>query len=162
VPAVVPSAHCGPAGVAGRGKDVAATIALRAALPKGLLETVGRRQATIVVIKVPAASWCEAVNQAFCQLLEKTRPDAWPGRFEICTVIRDGSHRTHSAADGNEEVANAINRQKSIVGITTDPTKLLPRALSAAPDFYVEAWVPCSPAAEINALVQFGSCNGVQ
>jgi SpoVK/Ycf46/Vps4 family AAA+-type ATPase len=86
---------------------------------------------------LPAASWCAPIKSAFSNLLDETKLTAGSARQEIWKFVCDGSQRDHRPANGNTEVVNAISKSESIVGISPDPKKFLPRTLSAASDFLV-------------------------
>lgn len=114
---------------------VAASVALKAALPAGLIEIFGKGECTTLVIQVPTAGWCGPVRKAFHRLLD----EATSGRpsKEICNLTRDGSERGLRPNSGEDEILLAINERRGVVGISPDPKRLLPRALAAAPDIHV-------------------------
>jgi cell division protease FtsH len=114
---------------------VAATVALKAALPAGLVETFGKDECTTLVIQVPTARWCGPVRRAFQRMLD----DAASGKpsQEICELVRDGSERTHRAGVGDDEIVSAIMEGRSVLGISPDPARHLPRTLGTAPDLQV-------------------------
>ena len=117
--------------------DVAATIALKAALPEGLLETFGYGQPLTVVVQVPAASWCIPIMRVFFDLLDETKPEGGPTRHGIRKFVWDGSLREHRPANGNDDVVQAISGSESIFGISPDPQRFLPAKLTVAPDYLV-------------------------
>jgi cell division protease FtsH len=113
---------------------VAASVALRAALPAGLVETFGKGKCTTLVIQVPTAGWCGPVRRAFVRLLAEAQPGGSSG--EICSLARDGTERGLRPNSGEDEILLAINEGRGVLGISPDPRRLLPRAL-AAPDISV-------------------------
>jgi ATP-dependent Zn protease len=116
---------------------VVATVALKAALPAGLLETFGHGQATTLVIQVPSAGWCVPVREAFFDLIEEANSDGGRTSKEIWKFVWDGTQRLERPAAGNDEVAKALSKGNSILGISPNPKTILPRTLTSAPDFHV-------------------------
>jgi len=116
---------------------VAATVALRAALPAGLLDTFGHGPATTLVVQVPAASWCVPIKEAFFDLISKVRDLGGPAGQNIWKFVWEGNQRSERPTAGNDDVAKALGISNSIIGISPNPKRILPRTLTAAPDFYV-------------------------
>lgn len=116
---------------------VVATVALKAALPEGLLETFGRGQATTLVVQVPSAGWCVPIKDTFFDLLNKAKGDGGRTSQQIWKFVWDGTQRAERPTAGNDDVAKALSKSNSIVGISPNPKTILPRTLTAAPDFHV-------------------------
>lgn len=116
---------------------IAATVGLKAVLPERLLATFGCGQSTTLVLQVPAAGWCGPIREAFFNLLEENKCDGKSVRQEVSQFVRDGSQRDHQPTNGNSEIVGAISKSLSVVGISPDPKKFLPRILSAGADFHV-------------------------
>jgi len=113
---------------------IAASIALKAALPAGLIETFGKGGCTTLVIQVPTAGWCGPVRRAFVRLLEEAQAGGLSK--EICSLARDGTERGLRPNSGEDDILLAIHEGRGVLGISPDPRRLLPRAL-AAPDISV-------------------------
>jgi len=116
---------------------VAATVALKAALPAGLLETFGHGQATTLIIQVPSASWCVPIKDAFFDLFNQAKGDGGRASENVWKFVWDGTQRLERPTAGNDEVAKALSRSTSVMGISPNPKTILPRTLTAAPDFHV-------------------------
>jgi cell division protease FtsH len=116
---------------------VAATVALKAVLPAGLLDTFGHGQTTTLVIQVPSAGWCIPIKDAFFDLLNEAKGDGGLTSQAIWKFVWDGNQRAERPTACNDEVAKAVSRSTSILGISPNPKRILPRTLTAAPDFYV-------------------------
>lgn len=114
---------------------VAASIALKAALPAGLAEMFGKGECTTLVIQVPTAGWCVPIRKAFYRLLDDASSGG-PSK-EICNLVRDGSERGLKTNAGEDEMLMAIHEGRCVLGISHDPKRLLPRVLGSAPDIHV-------------------------
>ncbi|MEY9881221.1 AAA family ATPase [Bradyrhizobium sp. USDA 329] len=80
-----------------------------------------------VVITVPKSTWVEPVERYLHGLKR-----GW------LVMARSGSDRGHTASVGNDQVARALSRGRSVVGVATDPGRQLPRTLTAAADIEIE------------------------
>lgn len=79
-----------------------------------------------MVVSVPAVDWIGPVKEFFEQ-----RPF---GKKWLC-FARDGSERLrHKPSVGNAEVASALAKGRSVIGIAVDPEQLLPSTLVAGAD----------------------------
>jgi cell division protease FtsH len=115
---------------------VAASVALEAALPAGLIKTFGREECLTLVLQVPTAGWCVPVRKALFRLLDEQQGPRGLSQ-EICTIVRDGSERGLRPTSGDDEIVIALTEGRSALGISPDPKRLLPRALGVAPDICV-------------------------
>lgn len=110
--------------------DIAKALAwrcLRAALPVDLRKRIRAGHAVALVIQAPGPDWVDPLSEA---LARDPRP--------IDRIARDGSSRSgHKTALGNDIVAGALARGKSIAGVSQAPSRFLPATLVAVADAHV-------------------------
>lgn len=81
-----------------------------------------------VVIAIPSSTWAGPVQRYVAGL-----------RRNWLVVARSGlDQKRQVASDGNEEVAEALARGRSVIGIAVDPERQLPRTLLAAADVRIK------------------------
>ncbi|TKW77847.1 MAG: hypothetical protein DI543_13530, partial [Bradyrhizobium icense] len=97
--------------------------AITAAVTPIVDEALWGKSTQAVVVSVPAADWIVPVKEFFEQ-----RPF---GKKWLC-FARDGSERLrHKPSIGNAEVASALAKGRSVIGIAVDPEQVLPSTLVA-------------------------------
>lgn len=105
--------------------------AMTAAVPAAMHESLLDTSPLALVVSVTSADWVAAVKDFF--------DEAPYGRKWMC-FARDGSERArHKTTVGNAEVASALAKGQSIVGIAVSPDQVLPSTLLAATDWRLKA-----------------------
>lgn len=83
-----------------------------------------------LIVSAPTNDWILPLKKFF---------DARAFQKSWDVYARDGSDRyKHKSSEGNSEVAYALSRGKSVVGIAVDPKKMLPSTLVAAADLRID------------------------
>lgn len=104
--------------------------AITAAVTPIVDEALWGKSTQAVVVSAPAADWIVPVKEFFEQ-----RPF---GKKWLC-FARDGSERLrHKPSIGNAEVASALAKGRSVIGIAVDPEQVLPSTLVAGADHRIK------------------------
>lgn len=105
--------------------------AMTAAVPAAMLESLQGASPLALVVSVASTDWVAGVKDFF--------DEAPYGRQWMC-FARDGSERMrHKTTIGNAEVASALAKGRSVVGIAVSPDQVLPSTLLAAADWRLKA-----------------------
>ncbi|GJE45426.1 AAA family ATPase [Methylobacterium soli] len=126
-----------------------AAVLLGRAMAAGGLGLEGLRQArTGIIVRVPAASWVKIVGKTL-KICAFGSPDAgrdgdcmtsdgWaPGRREPVVFLRDGASSSHRPDKGNEAVGDALQAGVPVIGIASDPARVLPADLVRAAEIHL-------------------------
>ncbi|MCK1417609.1 MULTISPECIES: hypothetical protein [unclassified Bradyrhizobium] len=109
------------------GKRIVASALRRATTAADRRRILRDPRPAVVVITVASSAWIETVDR----YLNGIKRDWF-------VVARSGTDRQHTANVGNDGVAKALLRGRSVIGVATDPGRLLPRTLTAAADVEIE------------------------
>ncbi len=127
-----------------------------------------KRQMTFVTLHVPDADYLLPIQQVFvdCALPQlPPRPDfvsrsrerkteitsfKIEGRYAFC--IRDGSAKNHNSMTGNEEITEQVFEGKTVIGISTDPKRYLPRDLMRVAEHHLR--LPTLDLSALNLIIE--------
>jgi len=121
----------------------ARALVLLAVDDPALLEAL-RRPGQIIVVEAPYADWLPVLSLAWREVVFQTQekpdqPDSgrlrWRSEEATWTeFLRDGSVKGHRPDLGNDDLAEAIVAQRTVVGFSQAPGRFLPRDLTRAAD----------------------------
>jgi cell division protease FtsH len=107
--------------------------ALKAATTPAMRRRLHGGEALTVVVEVPSPDWVKPVEDHF----DAIRSEDW------VTFARDGSNKSRDKATvGNSEAAKRISAGRRVVGISANPTVILPTVLQAAADVTIKITAP--------------------
>jgi hypothetical protein len=112
-------------------RDLLAETVLDAAMPPALRRRVVAGKAVAVILEVPSEAWVAPVAQAVRKL----------AKMHVCA--RDGSDRIRHRPDrGNDDVSKRLAGGRCVIGVSQEPSRLLPATLIGAADAHLRISPP--------------------